>query len=105
MKMPHAVRVTAAGLIGQRAAAMGYPREPPQEENSEEANAWLQAYDRALNCQRAGRDLLGHPPNIPRLCARDVRAVCNCCDRCREQCTAPKYPPSLITRILRKVLS
>jgi hypothetical protein len=83
---------------------MGYPREPPQIEGSAEATAWLRAYDSAIAYQRAGRDFSGHPPNIPRLCARDVRAVCNCCDRCREMCTVPKYPPGLITRILKKVL-
>lgn len=97
------IRVVSAMLMGRRAAAMGYPRETPFAEGTDAAVSWLQAYDAATANQRNGRDLFGHPPNIPVLCARDVRAVCNCCSSCRSHCTVPKYPAGLITRLLRKV--
>lgn len=85
---------------GRYAAAAGQDRGAPRDAEWLDAAAWLQGYDRAEEHRKAGRDPAGHPPSIPQLCARDVRAVCNCCGGCRRDCLLPLYPEPTRTRQL-----
>jgi hypothetical protein len=53
---------------------------------------WLAGYDAATANRLKGLDPFGKPPGIPKLCAKDVRKVCNCADSSRRECLLEQYP-------------
>lgn len=82
MTTPHNERA-----LGLYAGAAGLPRDEQQ------STEWLAGHDEATGNIEKGRDPTGKPPNIPSLCARDVRLVYNCNMSTRAACTHDRYPP------------
>ena len=71
----------------------GYLPEAAFDSSDYHEELYKQGYARAEANIQAGRDPVGHPPNFPGLCARDVRKVCNCNISTRALCVLPAYPP------------
>lgn len=83
------VRALALATIqGRRAAAQESEPKNPYNflREAVEHDAWVDAVAVVQANRKLGRDLKGHPPPPPHLCARDTTKVCNCCSNCRTEC-------------------
>lgn len=94
-------QVVTRRLLGRYAQASGEPRSQGGADPE-----WLAGWLEGETNRLIGRDPAGHPPNLPQLCARDVRKVCNCCGSCRRACPLDTYPPAVSLRgLLGRLLS
>lgn len=84
---------------GMYAGAAGLPRDESQ------SHDWLQGHADALANIARGHDPFDKPPNIPQLCAKDARLVCNCNVSSRLGCTHETYPPPLSKATVSSALS
>lgn len=72
---------------GRRDAAQGIDVNPFDfKTQPQEHDAWVDAVAVVKANQASTRDLEGHRPPPPHLCARDVTKVCNCCADCQAVC-------------------